>query len=79
MEEVEEIEGNDQMKAAKLERNAASDVDETAEELMTDMKLEDEIDEIRATEPGFWLILFFTLSLCMSFKKAEFLYFLKLD
>ncbi|XP_059174512.1 uncharacterized protein LOC131954770 isoform X2 [Physella acuta] len=53
MEEVEETEVNDQMKEAKLEKNAANDLDETTEVLMTDMKLEDEIDEIRETEPGF--------------------------
>ena len=55
MEEAEEAEENELL-GGEEENNAGTsatdDLEETPEDLMTDMKLEDEIDELRLTDPG---------------------------
>ncbi|CAL1530454.1 unnamed protein product [Lymnaea stagnalis] len=53
MEEVEELEENELLGGQEESCHRKNDIDETAEDLMTDMRLEDEIDEVRAIEPDF--------------------------
>ncbi|GFN82051.1 hypothetical protein PoB_000855700 [Plakobranchus ocellatus] len=56
IEEAEEAEEDELLGGEDVDPGSsvlADDIDETAEELMTDMKLEDEIDEVRLTEPDF--------------------------
>ena len=54
MEEAEEAEENELLGGEEdvADTAVAHNIEETAEDLMTDMKLEDEIDELRLTEPG---------------------------
>ncbi|RUS88423.1 hypothetical protein EGW08_003819 [Elysia chlorotica] len=56
MEEVEEAEENELLGGEEenhADTSATDDLEETPEDLMTDMKLEDEIDELRQTDPDF--------------------------
>ncbi|GFS15730.1 fibrillin 1 [Elysia marginata] len=56
MEEAELAEGNGLLggdEVSHRDRDVAEDIDEAPEDLMTDMKLEDEIDELRLTDPDF--------------------------
>lgn len=59
---MDEAEENELLGEEEVDREGDVDVkgviDETAEELMTDMKLEDEIDEVRSAEPGMEYVFF---------------------